>query len=180
MEPEEPYIPYEDRTPKELCRDIMFKAEKLYIKDGKRDMLIGASVILILAAIAWYNKESFNQLSDYSFFTWLGVFAVVYFVFFFINRKLIHDMELAANPRQFLSMVQRLNKSVKLRKFLTIAIGIWPALQLTGFVKVVWWYAAALIPAFIVAWIVVSANPEKLVDSEFYDDVEELEYQLNK
>ena len=176
MEPEVPYIPYAERSAKELCRDILLKAEKLYIKNDK--MII--AVILILAAIAWYNKESFNQLSDYSFFTWLGVFEVGYVVFFFINRKLIHDMELAANPRQFLSMVQRLNKSVKLRKFLTIAIGIWPALQLTGFVKVVWWYAAALIPAFIVAWIVVSANPEKLVDSEFYDDVEELEYQLNK
>lgn len=180
MEPEEPYTPYEDRTPKELCRDIMFKAEKLYIKNDKRNMLIGAAAILIFAAIAWYNKKSFNQFSDYAFYAWLGVLAVVYVVFFFINRKLIHDMYLTANPRQFLSMVQRLNKSVKLRKFLTIAIGIWPALQLSGHVKVLWWQVASLILAFFIAWLGVTANPQKLVDSEFYDDVEELEYELNK
>ena len=179
MEPEEPYIPYEDRTPKELCRAIMFKAEKLYIKNDKRDLLIGFVVILIIAAISWYYKW-FDKLSDYAFYVWLGVFAVVYIVFFFINRKLIHEMYLAANPKQFLSMVQRLNKSIKLRKYLTLVIGIWPTLQFPDLVKVWWWQVIALILTFLIAWLIIIAKPEKLVDSDFYDDVEELEYQLNK
>jgi len=40
MEPEVPYIPYAERSAKELCRDILLKAEKLYIKNDKRNLLL--------------------------------------------------------------------------------------------------------------------------------------------
>ena len=68
MKREETYIPYKERTPKELCRDINLKAEKLFLKKDKFGLLIFAVFFLVLAALHFYYKTYVNL--------WLGAIVV--------------------------------------------------------------------------------------------------------
>ena len=180
MEPEEPYIPYEERTPKELCRDIMFKAEKLYLNNEKKALLIGAVVFLVFVALAWRKLRSFD---DYYWLVGIGAIGVVYFVFYFINHKLINDMYNTANPRHFLSMVQRLKKCLKIRNYIFIATAAWTTFlqswDLWG-LNIWLWAAVSIIPSLLIAWIGISVNPVSKSDSGFCEDIDELELRLNE
>ena len=60
MKREETYIPYKERTPKELCRDINLKAEKLFLKKDKFGLLFFAVFFLVLAALHLYYKTYVN------------------------------------------------------------------------------------------------------------------------
>lgn len=175
MKSEEPYIPYKERTPKELCRDIILKAEDSYLKKEKYALLIGA-VVLAFGALNWH----FKWLSDSLWWLWLslGAVGVVYFVFFFINRKLIHEMNLTANPKQFLHIVQRLKKSLKIRNFFMITIAAWAYLLQWGTDRW-WWTAVSIIPALFAGWIGISINPVSKGDTAFCEEVEELEFRLD-
>lgn len=182
MEPEEPYIPYEERTPKQLCRDILLQAEKLYVKKDRRGLLIAAVFVLAFVVVGWYMAPEKEKMWVYA---WVVAELAVYFVFFLINKKLINEMNLTATPRQFLSMVQRLCKTLKLRNFILLVLGLWPSLCfipfLSDLVKVrLWWIVLSIIPTVLIAWLFVSMKPDRLIDSDFYSDVEDLEYQLNK
>lgn len=182
MEPEEPYIPYEERTPKLLCRDILLQAEKLYVKKDRKGLLIAAVFVLAFVVAGWYMAPEKEKMWVYA---WVVAELAVYFVFFLINKKLINEMNLTANPRQFLSMVQRLCKTLKLRNFILLVLGLWPSLCfipfLSDLVKVrLWWIVLSIIPTVLIAWLFVSMKPDRLIDSDFYSDVEDLEYQLNK
>ena len=181
MEPEEPYIPFKERTPKELCRDIILKAEDSYLNKEKKALLTGIVIFLVLVALNWY----FKWLEDSLRWTELGLIAigVVYFVFFFINRKLIHEMNLTANPKQFLDIVQRLKNCLKLRNFILISAAAWVYIvQMFDLwdAKIWWWSVVSIIPALFLGWIGISINPVSKSDSAFCDDVDELEFQLNK
>ena len=68
MKREETYIPYKERTPKELCRDIYLKAEKLFLKKDKFGLLIFAVFFLVLVALHFYYKTYVNL--------WLGAIVV--------------------------------------------------------------------------------------------------------
>jgi len=105
---------------------------------------------------------------------------ITYVVFFFINRKLINEMYLTANPKQFLPLVQRLRTCIKIRHFLYLAIGLWPSLQLMDLVDAWWWQAAAIIPALLLAWILMSIRPMSDSDLEMCEDIEELESRLDE
>jgi len=180
MEPEVPYIPYAERSAKELCRDILLKAEKLYIKNDKRNLLLIIAVILVLAALVWYFNRFVEAYEKVGAYAWVGTFLITYVVFFFINRKLINEMYLTANPKQFLPLVQRLRTCIKIRHFLYLAIGLWPSLQLMDLVDAWWWQAAAIIPALLLAWILMSIRPMSDSDLEMCEDIEELESRLDE
>lgn len=82
MEREETYIPYKERTPKELCRDISIKVEKLFLKKDKISLLYFTVFFLVLVALDWFGKTYVNL--------WLGcivvwVIVVCGFVVFRIN-----------------------------------------------------------------------------------------------
>ena len=68
MKREETYIPYKERTPKELCRDIYLKAEKLFLKKDKFGLLIFAVFFLVLVALHFYYRTYVNL--------WLGAIVV--------------------------------------------------------------------------------------------------------
>lgn len=83
MEREETYIPYKERTSKELCRDISIKTEKLFLKKDKISLLYFTVIFLVLVALDWFGKTYVNL--------WLGsivVWTIVVcgFVVFKINR----------------------------------------------------------------------------------------------
>lgn len=181
MKSEEPYIPYKERTPKELCRDILLKAEESYLKKEKNALLIGAGLILTFLALNWY----FKWFSDMLWSVWLGigVIGVVYFVFYFINHKLIHELNLTANPKQFLHIVQRMKNCLKARNFILITTAAWVYLLQTWDifgVNIWWWTALSIIPALFIGWIGISMNPVSKSDSAFCDDVDELEHRLSE
>ena len=82
MKREETYIPYKERTPKELCRDISIKTEKLFLKKDKISLLYFTVFFLVLVALDWLGK-TYVKL-------WLGcivvwVIVVCGFVVFRIN-----------------------------------------------------------------------------------------------
>ena len=174
MKREETYIPYKERTPKELCRDINLKAEKLFLKNDKFGLLIFAVFFLVLVALHFYYKTYVNL--------WLGAIVVgailvVNSVFFLINRRLVNDMNLAATSKQFLPMAKRLKKCFQFRNFLCLSLLFWlPFLILDDFHDV--WRIAELLILYILG--ALFSNRDFWIDPAFSDDVEELEYRLEE
>ena len=68
MKREETYIPYKERTPKELRRDINLKAEKLFLKNDKYGLLFFALAFLGLVALHLYCTTNV--------YMWLGFLVV--------------------------------------------------------------------------------------------------------
>ena len=172
MKREETYLPYKERTPKELCRDINIKVEKLFLKRDKNSLLIFAVSFLVLLALHLYYKTHvylwlgflvvgiimvggfyvfkpyFSKNDNYRSLIWgvglilclalqwqemttvnwwlgaivLGVIMVVTAVCYKINQKLVNDMNLAANPKQFLPMAKRLKRCFQIRNFLCLTL----------------------------------------------------------
>ena len=173
MEREETYIPYKERTPKELCRDISIKTEKLFLKKDKINLLYYTVIFLVLVALDWFGKTYVNL--------WLGAivvgaFVLMYFVSFIINKKLISDMNLAASPKQYLPFAQRLRKWVQIRNFLGITLLIWlPYLtiyyQIDGVWKLIQW---------LILYVVGVCTEPSWMDNDIGDDLEELEFRLEE
>lgn len=179
MEPEEPYIPFKERTPKELCRDIILKAEDSYLNKEKKGLICGIVVFVVFLALNWYVK----WLSDSSWWVGLGIVGVVYFVFYFINRKMINEMYCTANPKQFLHIVQRLEKCLKVRNYIFISTAAWLSIVQTWDlwdVNIWWWSVVSIIPALFLGWIGITINPVSKSDSAFCEEIEELEFRLSE
>ena len=226
MKREETYIPYKERTPKELCRDINLKAEKLFLKKDKFGLLFFAVFFLVLAALHLYYKTYVNwslgaivvgaimtvgfvifktnnldeddkryQLiltsailllialdwREKMYMNWwlgavvVGTIGVVTFVFFKINQKLVNDMNLAVSPKQHLFIGKQLKKCVQIRNILCITLLFWlPFLTfqdlMTGWEFTKW---------AIVFVIGICAQPT-WIDSDFNDDLDELEYRVEE
>lgn len=81
MKREETYVPYKERTPKELCRDINIKAEKLFLKKDKYGLLVFTVFFLVLLALHLYYKTTYVEL-------WLGflVVGIILVVGFFVFK----------------------------------------------------------------------------------------------
>lgn len=224
MKREEKYIPYKERSPKELCRDINLKAEKLFLKKDKYGLLIftvfflalvalhlyyktyvsvclGAIVVgaivavgfvvfkpyfsrndnirslifavflLVLMALNWQEKTYVNWWLGA---IWVGTLVVVTAVFFIINKRLVNDMYLAANPKQHLGIAKRLKRCLQIRNILCISLLIWfPVLILDRFQGERWF-----IPSLIFVVLVLFGDRDLWIDIAFCEDVNELEYRL--
>ncbi len=178
MEPEEPYIAYEDRTPKDLCRDIILKAEDLYLKKDKKTLHIIAAALLVGAVVIWYFKRFENLWWILAAGLAIGV---VYYVFLLIQQKLINQMYLAPTPKQFFPIAKRMKKSVELRNYFCIVIGLWPTLlRFPELEKVWWWQVGSLVASLLIAVLAVKINPVPERDTGLCDDVEELEDKLER
>jgi hypothetical protein len=179
MEPEEPYIPFKERTPKELCRDIILKAEDSYLNKEKKALLTGIVIFLAFLAVNWYSR----WITDTSWWVGLGIVGAVYFVFYFVNRKMINEMNLTANPKQFLDIAQRLKKCLRVRNFISISTAAWLSIvQMFDLwdSNIWWWSVVSIIPALFLGWIGISINPVSKSDSAFCEEIEELEFRLSE
>lgn len=171
MEQEDAYIPYEERTPRDWCRDINLKAEK-FLKAQKTGMLIIPVVCLVMVVLALHFTSNANW--------WRGVgifgFAEVCFIIIYIyTQKLIHEMHLAATPKQFLPIALRLKECVRYSNYLFHTFGLWITISaLSGFKDFWWWDAASLIVAAGIAWLVPYGEKEVALR----DDVDDLERSL--
>lgn len=181
MEPEEPYIPFKERTPKEVCRDITIKAEK-FLKSYKIRVIIIPVICLVLVALSWYFMPNVN------WWTGLGIFGVVevcfivifievcFIVIYIYTQKLIHEMHLVANPKQFLPIAKRLKEFVRYSNYFMHVISFWISISLlSGFKDLWWWNAVALVLAAGLALLVPFTEKE----AAFRDDVDDLERSLS-
>ena len=179
MEQDNTYIAYEERTPRDLCRDINLKAEK-FLKGYKKWILIIPVICVVLVALSLYFMPTVN------WWVGLGVFGLVevsFIVIYIYTRKLIHEMNLTANPKQFLDIVQRLKNCLKLRNFILISAAAWVYIvQMFDLwdAKIWWWSVVSIIPALFLGWIGISINPVSKSDAAFCDDVDELEFRLSE
>lgn len=179
MEQEETYIPYKERTPKELCGDIIIKAEKLYLKHDKLGLLVFAVALIVCAALIWHFKKFYEWWFGY---TVLVAFVAAYFVFFKIIHKMMNEMNLAASPKQFLPIAQRLKKCVWYRNFVCETLCYW--LLTAGFMPYLkdlwWWYPVSFILALLIALLVVKIRPISEKEAALYDDMYDLERMLRE
>lgn len=226
MKREEIYIPYKERTPKELCRDINIKAEKSFLKKDKfgllffivfflgfvalhfyyktnvamwfcvvvegailtggffifktylpkgdkSRLLIWVVALLVCLALAWNDKMYVNWGLGAIF---VGAIVVVTSIFFKINQKLINEMNLASTPKQFLPVAKRLKKCVQIRNIIVISLLFWlPALTINEFL------GQRIIECLICYVIgVCFISKDFWIDSDFSEDVEELEFRLEE
>ena len=225
MKRDETYIPYKERSPKELCRDINLKAEKLFLKKDKYGLLsftlfflalvalhlhyktyvsvwLGAIVMGAILAVGYVvfkpyysrndNIRSFIyavfllvflalSLQEKSYVNWwlgaivVGAIVVVTAVFFIINKRLVDDMNLAANPKQFLPMAKRLKRCFQIRNFLCLTLLFWlPLLTLDFFHDV--WRLQILLFSYVIG--ALFSNKDFWIDIAFCEDLEELERRL--
>lgn len=227
MKREETYIPYKERTPKELCRDINLRAEKLFLKKDKYGLLFFAVFFLVLVALHLYDKTYvslwfgflvvgaimaggfvffktyFSKKDKYRSLIWgvailvcavlewhektyvnwkLGIIVVGGILFvtslsFIVNKKLVNDMNLAANPKQFFPMAKKLKKSLQNRNFICLSLFIWLPFLLLDDLQDGWWFTCLLILYVVGA---LFSNRDFWIDSTFNDDLEELEYRLEE
>ena len=227
MKREETYIPYKERTPKELCRDINLRAEKLFLKKDKYGLLFFAVFFLVLVALHLYDKTYvslwfgflvvgaimaggfvffktyFSKKDKYRSLIWgvailvcvvlewhektyvnwkLGIIVVGGILFvtsssFIVNKKLVNDMNLAANPKQFFPMAKKLKKSLQNRNFICLSLLIWLPFLLLDDLQDGWWFTCLLILYVVGA---LFSNRDFWIDSTFNDDLEELEYRLEE
>ncbi len=226
MRREETYIPYKERSPKELCRDINLKAEELCLKKDRYGLLffnvfflalvalylyyktyvslwlgvivvgaieavgfvvfkpyfsknenlrtlIFAVGILVVVAMSWHEKTYVNW--------WLGAIVVgaivvVTTVFFIINKRLVNEMNLAANPKQHLGIAKRLKKCLQIRNCLCLSLLVWLPVLVLDSIQDERWFVYLLI--FVV--VVLFSDRNFWIDIAFCEDVNELEYRLEE
>lgn len=173
MGQEDAYIPYEASTPKELCQDITIKAEK-FLKGHKKGMLIIPVICLVLVALGLYFMPNVNWWVGLGFF---GLIEVSFIVIYIYTRKLIHEMNLAPNPKQFLPVAQRLKEFVRYSNYFLRIVGLWVSISLMSDFKDLWWWSAAsLLAASGLALLVPISEKE----AAFYDEVDDLERSLSE
>lgn len=224
MKREETYIPYKERSPKELCRDINLRAEKLFLKKDKYGLLfftvfflalvalhlyyktyvsvwlgvimvnailavgyvvfkpyfsrnanlrtlIYAVGILLCLALSWQEKTYVNW--------WLGAIVVggivvVTTVFFVTNKRLVSEMNLAANPKHHLGIAKRLKKCLQVRNCLCLSLIIWLPVLMLDDIRDEQWFV--YLPFFVA--VVLFSDRDLWIDTAFCEDVNELEYRL--
>ena len=226
MKREETYIPYKERSPKELCRDISLKAEKLFLKKDKYGLLFFSVFFLVLLALHLYYKTYVSvwlgaivvgailavgylvfkpyfsrnanlrtlifavgilvimalNWQEKTYVNWwlgaivVGAIVVVTTVFFIINKRLLNDMNLAANPKQFLPMAKRLKRCLQLRNFLCLSLLIWFPVLILDRVQDERWSGYL----FIFVVVVLFGDRDFWIDTAFCEDVNELEYRLEE
>ncbi len=182
MEQEETYIPYKERTPKELCRDINIRAEEVYLKLSKKDkyaLLFTAVVLLVCVALCWHN---YGYVNWWWLCVWSGIIGVVFFVFFKINQKLINNMYLAPNPTQHLRLAKRLKMCLLVRYIFLCVLGFWFGTLgvRTSLDGELWYAVGSFICMLIGIWLSTGIHPNFWIDSELNDDLAELEYRLEE
>ena len=171
MEQEDAYIAYEDSTPKDLCQDINIKAEK-FLKSYKTGVFIIPVICLVLVALSRYFTP------DVKWWRGLGIFGVAelsFIVIYIYTKKLIHEMHLAANPKQFLPIAQKLKECVRYSNYCCHVISLWVTISLLSGLKDLWWWnAAALIISAGLALLVPFTEKE----AALRDEVDDLERSL--
>ncbi len=171
MEQDNTYIAYEERTPRDLCRDINLKAEK-FLKGYKKWILIIPVICVVLVALSLYFMPTVN------WWVGLGVFGLVevsFIVIYIYTRKLIHEMNLAATPKHFLPVAQRLKEFVRYSNYFFHVVSLWVSISLlSGFKELWWWNAASLLAASGLALLM----PINEKEAAFRDDVDDLERSL--
>ncbi len=171
MEQDNTYIAYEERTPRDLCRDITLKAEK-FLKGHKKGMLVILVICLVLVALSLYFMPNVNWWVGLGFF---GLVEVTFIVIYIYTQKLINEMNLAATPKQFLPVAQRLKEFVRYSNWFLHVISLWVSISLlSGFKDLWWWNAASLLAASGLALLV----PINEKETAFRDDVDDLERSL--
>ena len=229
MKREETYIPYKERTPKELCRDINLKAEKLFVKTYKHGLLFFAVVFLMLVGLQllhmtyvdWrlgvlvigtimaggfyvfkkYSLKKENKYYDKYYIlilytvilVWIalerheniymywglgaivvGAIMVVNLVFFKMNHRLVNEMNLAVTPKQHLNIGKRLKKCIQNRNYLCITLLFClPVLTFHDLMNG-WDFTKWLIV------YVIGICTESWIDSDFNDDLDELEFRFEE
>lgn len=227
MKRDETYIPYKERTPKELCRDINLKAEKSFLKKDKFGLLFFTVFFLLFVALHFYYKTNVDMWfgvvvegaifagglfifktylpredkhrlliwtvallvcvalawNDKMYVNWgivaivVGAILVVTFVFFIINQKLINEMNLASTPKQYLPVAKRLKKCVLIRNIIGITLLYWlPFLTIHDTLN--GWRFSEYLICYVIGICVT--NLDFWIDSDFSDDVEELEFRLEE
>ena len=168
MEQEDAYIAYEDRTPKDLCQDINIKAEKLH-KSNKRGLFVITVIFLVLVALSLHYMPKENWWKGLGV---LGVVEVSFFVIYIYTQKLIHEMHLAANPKQFLPIAQKLKECVRCSNYFFHVISLWVTITLLPELRYLWWWpAAALIISAGLALLIPFTEKEVALRDEV-DDLE--------
>ena len=171
MEQDNTYIAYEERTPRDLCRDINLKAEK-FLKGYKKWILIIPVICVVLVALSLYFMPTVN------WWVGLGVFGLVevsFIVIYIYTQKLIHEMHLAANPKQFLPIAKKLKEYVRCSNYCFHVISLWVTISLLSGLKDLWWWnAASLILSAGLALLVPFTEKE----AAFRDEVDDLERSL--
>jgi len=171
MEQQDAYIAYEDRTPKDLCQDINIKAEK-FLKSYKKGVLIIPVICLVLVVLGRYFTPDVEWWRGVVIF---GVGEVSFIVIYIYTQKLIHEMHLAANPKQFLPIAQKLKEYVRCSNYCFHVISLWITISLLSGLKDLWWWnAASLILSAGLALLVPFTEKE----AAFRDEVDDLERSL--
>lgn len=171
MEQDNTYIAYEDRTPRDLCREINLKAEK-FLKGYKKGMLIIPVICLVLVALSLYFMPNVKWWVGLGFF---GLVEVGFIVIYIYTQKLIHEMNLSANPKQFLPVSQRLKEFVRYSNYFIHVVSLWVSISLLSGFKDLWWWSAA---SLLVASGLALLMPINEKETALRDDVDDLERSL--
>ncbi len=227
MKRDETYVPYKERTPKELCRDITIKAETLFLKKDKYGLLFFAVFFLVLLALHLYYKTHVHLWFGFlvvgiilvgGFFVfkpystkyynyrsliwgvglivclalqwremttvnwWLGAIVVGFIevvtaVCHTINQKLVHDLNLAINPKQFLPIAKRLKRCFQIRNIVCLTLLFClPLLALDVY------HDVRRLVILLIVYVIgaLFSNKDFWIDITFCEDLEELEYRLEE
>lgn len=178
MEQENNYIPYEERSLKELRSDINMKAEKLFVQTSKADKVIWA-----ILAIAFVAFEVLNLRYKFVVQNWwmLGAFlcgvALVVYIFRSIKKRLFSTMELARDATQhYKATMMLIRVSRGIEAICSIMVILLTAVVISGEVLIKDWFSIAV--GVLVAVIAFFTNPRPRAGNkryeDLYDDVEEL------
>lgn len=172
------YIPYKERTLKELCRDIDLKAKETFLKLNKteKSILISfISVLLVCVALSWH----YNGGVDRWVLPWFVAIVVEVIVAFIINKMVIKSMKRAASHKQFFRIARGLKRYAHFRIVLRLVLYIWPVF-LPNTMDDVWCYAAFLIAVIGIRIGVQIFEPDDIIGKDFCTDLDELEYRLEE
>ena len=174
MGQEETYTPYQERSLDELRHDINLKAKKLFFTTSKGEKILLA--ILALAIVVFYALNWHFMWVETNWLmlgALLCISALVFFIFYTIDKRLFSAMERAADAKQHLKATKKLIRSQQWKRILGFALGILLYLEtvhgkIDGFDV----FFIAFFTIFQVLWILV--KPYAFIDRDFEEDVEEL------
>ena len=156
-----------------MCQDINLRAEEVYLKlskKGKYFRLFFVVALVVFTVLNWQWVRNNPWWCAY----WFGSCALVIFIVYKINKKLINDMKRSASPKENLRLAKWLKRFTRIVNAFGPIIVFWSWIMQLVNEKSYGLACLVTILLFVLGFIASST------DSTLNEDLHELEYRLEE
>ena len=155
-----------------MCRDINLRAEEVYLKVSKKGKYFRLFFVVALVVFTVWNWQWVRN--NPWWWAWLGTCALLVFVIYKIQQKMINAMKRAASPKENLRIAKWL------KRFIKLIYGIGLIVVYSPWIKQLVHEQRYGLACFVAVLLFVFGFIASSTDATFNEDLHELEYRLEE